>query len=45
MLIQSPAILEYLDEVYPEPPLLPFGAIQRAKVRAVRASSDAISIR
>ncbi len=34
-LIQSPAILEYLDEVYPEPPLLPIGAINRAKVRAV----------
>lgn len=34
-LIQSPAILEYLDEVYPEPPLLPFGAVNRAKVRAV----------
>ena len=25
ILIQSPAILEYLDEVYPEPPLLPVG--------------------
>jgi len=35
VLIQSPAILEYLDEVHPEPPLLPMGAIQRAKVRAV----------
>lgn len=35
VLIQSPAILEYLDEVYPEPPLLPLGAIQRARVRAV----------
>jgi maleylacetoacetate isomerase/maleylpyruvate isomerase len=34
-LIQSPAILEYLDEVYPEPPLLPVGAVQRAKNRAV----------
>jgi maleylacetoacetate isomerase len=34
-LIQSPAILEYLDEVYPEPPLLPVGAINRAKVRAI----------
>jgi maleylacetoacetate isomerase len=32
---QSPAILEYLDEVYPEPPLLPFGAVNRAKVRAI----------
>ena len=35
ILIQSPAILEYLDEAYPDPPFLPFGAIQRAKVRAV----------
>ncbi len=34
-LIQSPAILEYLDEVYPEPPLLPVGAVNRAKVRAI----------
>ena len=34
-LIQSPAILEYIDEVYPEPPLLPVGAINRAKVRAL----------
>ncbi len=34
-LIQSPAILEYIDEVYPEPPLLPVGAINRAKVRAI----------
>jgi maleylacetoacetate isomerase len=35
VLIQSPAILEYLDEMHPEPPLLPMGAVQRAKVRAV----------
>jgi maleylacetoacetate isomerase/maleylpyruvate isomerase len=35
LLIQSTAIVEYLDEVYPEPPLLPFGAEQRARVRAV----------
>lgn len=35
ILIQSPAILEYLDEVYPEPPLLPMGAVNRAKVRAI----------
>lgn len=35
VLIQSPAILEYLDEVHPEPPLLPMGAVHRAKVRAV----------
>jgi maleylacetoacetate isomerase len=35
ILTQSPAILEYLDEVYPEPPLLPVGAVNRAKVRAI----------
>lgn len=35
VLTQSPAILEYLDEAYPDPPLLPLGAVQRAKVRAV----------
>ncbi|KFG69999.1 maleylacetoacetate isomerase [Microvirga sp. BSC39] len=34
-LIQSPAILEYLDEAYPEPPLLPMGALNRAKVRTI----------
>src|SRR5436190_8432451 len=32
-LIQSLAIIEYLDEVYPEPPLLPADAIARAQVR------------
>ncbi|WP_414471568.1 maleylacetoacetate isomerase [Microvirga sp. M2] len=37
VLIQSPAILEYLDEVYPDPPLLPADALNRAKVRAVAA--------
>ena len=35
VLLQSPAILEYLDEVHPDPPLLPMGAVHRAKVRAV----------
>ncbi|MCB8819862.1 maleylacetoacetate isomerase [Microvirga rosea] len=35
VLTQSTALLEYLDEVYPEPPLLPVGAMQRARVRAV----------
>lgn len=34
ILTQSVAILEYLDEVYPDPPLLPADAIKRAKVRA-----------
>ncbi|MFZ5896887.1 MAG: maleylacetoacetate isomerase [Myxococcota bacterium] len=32
-LTQSMAILEYLEELYPNPPLLPEGAEQRARVR------------
>ena len=35
VLIQSLAIIEYLDEIHPDPPLLPADAIQRAKVRAL----------
>ena len=31
---QSLAIIEYLDETYPDPPLLPAGAAARARVRA-----------
>jgi maleylacetoacetate isomerase len=34
-LIQSLAIIEYLDETYPEPPLLPRDAAGRARVRAL----------
>jgi maleylacetoacetate isomerase len=34
VLLQSLAIIEYLDEVYPEPPLLPADTIERAQVRA-----------
>jgi maleylacetoacetate isomerase len=34
-LIQSLAIIEYLDEAYPAPPLLPQGAADRARVRAL----------
>jgi maleylpyruvate isomerase len=36
-LIQSPAILEWLEETHPEPPLLPAGAADRAVVRAMAA--------
>jgi maleylacetoacetate isomerase len=35
VLIQSIAIIEYLDETHPEPPLLPKDALARAKVRAI----------
>jgi maleylpyruvate isomerase len=35
VLIQSLAIIEYLDETHPDPPLLPVDAIARAKVRAL----------
>ena len=36
-LIQSPAILEWLEEAHPAPPLLPADAIGRARVRAMAA--------
>ena len=35
VLIQSLAIIEYLDETHPQPPLLPKDPIARAKVRAL----------
>jgi len=35
VLTQSLAIIEYLDEIQPEPPLLPADALARAKVRAL----------
>ncbi|MBV2359736.1 maleylacetoacetate isomerase [Thalassococcus sp. CAU 1522] len=34
VLTQSMAILEWLDEVYPDPPLLPRHPLERARVRA-----------
>ncbi len=34
-MIQSLAIIEYLDETHPEPPLLPETAAERARVRAL----------
>lgn len=34
-LVQSLAILEYLDEIWPEPPLLPANARARQRVRAI----------
>ncbi len=37
VLTQSPAILEWLEEAHPEPPLLPKGAEARAQVRAMAA--------
>jgi maleylpyruvate isomerase len=38
VLTQSLAILEYLDEVFPTPALLPEGAVARAKVRSIAMS-------
>jgi maleylacetoacetate isomerase len=35
VLVQSLAIIEYLDETHPRPPLLLTGAVARAKVRAL----------
>lgn len=37
LLIQSPAIIEWLEERYPKPPLLPADPVGRAKVRALAA--------
>ena len=37
VLIQSPAIIEWLEERYPQPPLLPRDPLQRARVRALAA--------
>jgi maleylpyruvate isomerase len=34
-LIQSLAIMEYLEETYPDPPLLPSDSLGKAKVRAI----------
>jgi maleylpyruvate isomerase len=37
VLTQSPAIIEWLEERHPMPPLLPAGALARAQVRALAA--------
>ena len=37
VLTQSPAILEWLEEAYPQPPLLPADPVARAQVRAMAA--------
>jgi maleylacetoacetate isomerase len=37
VLIQSPAIIEWLEETHPSPPLLPKDPMQRARIRAVAA--------
>lgn len=35
VLLQSLAIIDYLDETFPTPPFLPQGAVERSRVRAV----------
>jgi maleylpyruvate isomerase len=37
VLTQSPAIIEWLEEAYPQPPLLPLDRVDRARVRAFAA--------
>ena len=37
VLMQSPAIIEYLDEIHPKPAFLPADPVERAKVRAFAA--------
>ncbi|MBC3435174.1 maleylacetoacetate isomerase [Pseudomonas sp. BW16M2] len=37
LLVQSPAIIEYLEEAFPQTPLLPRGPEARARVRGVAA--------
>lgn len=37
LITQSPAIIDYLEEVYPAPPLLPSDPVRRAQIRAVAA--------
>ncbi|KAI8621730.1 maleylacetoacetate isomerase [Chytriomyces sp. MP71] len=37
LLVQSPAILEFLEDVYPVSPLLPADPVPRARVRALAA--------
>ncbi|MGE0503352.1 MAG: maleylacetoacetate isomerase [Rhizobiaceae bacterium] len=36
-LVQSPAIIEWIEEAFPSPPLLPVDRLERARVRAVAA--------
>jgi maleylpyruvate isomerase len=43
VLTQSLAIIEYLDEIHPSPPLLPQSALERARVRAL-ANAIALDI-
>ena len=45
VLTQSLAIIEYLDETHPQPPLLPSDALDRAYVRSFALLSPARSIR
>ena len=41
VIYDSRVIIEYLDERYPHPPLMPVSPVDRAKIRLVLASLDA----
>lgn len=40
IIYESTAIIEYLDEEYPEPPLMPADSFERAKVRMIEEYCD-----
>ena len=42
---QSLAVIEYLEETHPQPPLLPRSPLERARVRSLALASPATSIR
>ena len=44
-LAQSMAIIDYLDETHPQPPLLPGGARDRARIRSLASWSPVTSTR
>jgi maleylacetoacetate isomerase len=45
VIIESLAIIEYLEQVYPEVPLLPSDPLKRAQIRYVFYRDEALSVR